>query len=248
MKHPKPSGFKPDPTFPASHPSKAGLPRCKAWNPNHGRQCQKSPIKGRTTCRSHRGNAVRGLAHPSYQGKGFSKYAPKRLGDLYENLATDKTLATLTADLDLLTARQIDLVTRLESQLPAPELWASLQKTHSQIDQAVRTNDAAALGTGLQRLGQLVKDGTASAGLWDSLFEVTANKRKTIESQTRQLDKLGQFVLITEIMRRLEILEEVILDIHDRYDVPRAASGDIGDALARLFIGPASARIKAPSA
>lgn len=48
---PKPAGWKPDETFLAG--PRAGQRRCQAWSPNHGRQCDRNPIKAAKTCPSH---------------------------------------------------------------------------------------------------------------------------------------------------------------------------------------------------
>lgn len=88
MRYPKPSDFQPETHFPADWAvkRKAGTPRCQSWNPNHGRQCESSPMGSGIRCESHGGKSPSGIAHPNFKSGIYSRSLPVRLGTEYEVL------------------------------------------------------------------------------------------------------------------------------------------------------------------
>lgn len=243
---PPPNGWKPVPSFPPGH-KREGRRRCQSWNWNTGTQCEQYPIKGRERCRSHGGTVPSGPAHTQYRHGGFSKYAP-RLALWVREAENDTDLRDLTADVELLFSRQIELLRRLETQEGEP-LWHDLEAAFDDFlsaqeerrragdDERAALRAQAKANEAFTRLNALVRRGVDEARTWDLLMDVTEAKRKLVETRQRRLDKFEQYVLIGDIVQLLRGFMQALAEIHVRYNVPRAASREAVTAYERLVGG-----------
>jgi hypothetical protein len=98
---PKPLDFIPETVFPEGHP-KAGKPRCHAWSRNAGRQCNKSPMRGKRVCRSHGGAGGRKPIHGKFS-------VPQKLQKAYESMLSNFKSYDLRDEIGLLVARNQQL-------------------------------------------------------------------------------------------------------------------------------------------
>ena len=58
----------------------------------HARYCLRYPKRGRSRCYRCGGNARRGVEHPRYAGKGYSKVLPLQLADKYDAMLNDASV------------------------------------------------------------------------------------------------------------------------------------------------------------
>lgn len=79
--------------------------RCSAKSKRSGERCKRHASIGRTVCRMHGGATPRGVDHPSWRGKGYSKDLPTQLRDRFAASVDDPDLSSCRNELALIDAR-----------------------------------------------------------------------------------------------------------------------------------------------
>ena len=111
-----------------------------------GKPCRQSPIEGRTRCRIHGGATPRGFDHPLTKTGRYSKHLPTRLLADYEAALADPNLLSAREDIAKLTARQADLLRRVDSG-EAGALWGAMRKALiNVVDDAIKAGTSARPG------------------------------------------------------------------------------------------------------
>ena len=88
------------------------MQRCGAKT-RSGQAC-KTAAMANGRCRMHGGTSLRGIAHPNYQGKGYSRYVPKPFGDVFARAVADPQILDLTPSVATQEAVIADLLLSLE--------------------------------------------------------------------------------------------------------------------------------------
>ena len=83
--------------------------RCKAKSKRSGERCKRHASIGRDVCRMHGGASPRGVDHPSWRGKGYSKDLPTQLRDRFAASVDDPDLSSCRNELALIDAKLGDL-------------------------------------------------------------------------------------------------------------------------------------------
>lgn len=207
MKHPKPADFKPESYFPSDHPKWAGRPRCTAWNSNHGRQCNKPAMVGKTKCERDGGKTPSGVESPHFKTGAYSKYLPKGLRQDYEAALADPQWLTLRREIAVIDARLAELFRDIESR-QGKSSWEAVEQqvqameaAAGQYRETVKNKDWARMGTlflsieaGINSLGQIVRDGIDSSGPWVEVYGLIDQRRKLVESEAKRRIELRQTI------------------------------------------------------
>lgn len=103
---PKPKDWQPELTFGEDH-IYAGKDRCQAWSRRTGKQCQRSPIRGRKNCKSHNGASVRGIQHANYTTGRYTKSVAGSpdVAEAYDIALKQKGLLNLSPNIAMTDAR-----------------------------------------------------------------------------------------------------------------------------------------------
>ena len=79
--------------------------------------------------------------------------------------------------------------------------------------------------------------GVDQGRLWDDLLSVTAEKRKVVEARWRRLDKLDQYMLVSEFSAMLHSFMQKLAIILRRHTVPDEAVREIHETGLSVFAG-----------
>jgi hypothetical protein len=245
----KPEGWQPELRFPEDYPSKTkkGQARCLSWNPNTGKQCSQvpmlgdgHPIKGyRTTCRSHRGKAARGIAHYNFQGKGRGKYMPPQLLPLYQ-AALSGELLDLTDSVATLETRSRQLLQSMTDQGDPTLLLTEVKAAWEELWRATRAKDDRAMAVARQRIDDALAKGAATAAVWDQVLETEEQLRKTVETETGRRVKMRDVLSMEDAIVNYRMLTQAVRDVLTAGEgLPREAkealSPDVRAALLRAI-------------
>jgi len=218
----KPEGWRPELRFPADYPSKTkrSQARCQAWNPNAGKQCAQVPMLGdghpiagyRTTCRSHRGKASRGIGHYNFQGKGRSLYMPPRLLPLYE-AALSGELLDLSDSVATLETRSRQLLQGMAEEGDPAVLLTEVKSAWEDLWRATRGKDERAMAAARRQIDDLLGKGAAAGAVWGALLETEEQLRKTVETETGRRVKMREMLSIEDAVANYRMLTQAVRDV-----------------------------------
>lgn len=198
--------------------------------PECGREretCSRRPRIGRSRCRLHGGNALVGVDAPGYRGRGWSKYLPQRLQDIYSQLeVTDPNLLLSHQDgIKLIHTRQQDLL-RNADQTPSHELWEQTVKAYEELQQALASGQAARVKERKVKFETTLKRGYMDALSWREIVSLEENLRRLRESEAKRMKDAA--TIITEDKYRA-IIGYIIHSINTRVKDADTRMAIIGD-------------------
>ena len=158
-----------------------------------GAPCKRPPAKGRTRCRLHGGASPRGLASPHTKHGRFSRDLPARMLDMYEAALADEDLIALREDIALVTARELDLLRRVDSG-ESGTAWKEAGAVLRDHGRAVRAGDDAKAEAALDRLREIIDGGATDAAAWRELLTTIEQRRRLAETERRRLVDLDQLI------------------------------------------------------
>jgi hypothetical protein len=180
----------------------AGREICGALN-RQGKPCGQTRLYPNGRCYRHGGPSRGGLAHPNYQGKGYSKLLPINLRGSFERSLTDPDALSMRRELALLDTRQEMLLGQL-SEGGALGAMARLRKLEADFTAAEASTEsqpvrAAKMGTALHAIRLLARS-FADDTTWAELDRVIARRQAVVESERRRAIEARQVVRADEAM------------------------------------------------
>lgn len=179
----------------------------------------------------HGGASPRGLAHPSTTTGRFSKDLPTRLLAQYEAALADPDLIALREELALATAREGDLLTRVDSG-EAGAHWRGIRGALADFRKAQRRDDAPAAAGALREMERLTDLGIADDQAWAELFDVIEARRRLADTERRRLESMQQMITTERAM----LLVAALVDAVRRHVDDRQVLDAIGRELERLVV------------
>ncbi len=182
---------------------------------------------GRARCRLHGGNAPVGIDASGYRGRGWSKYLPQRLQDIYRQLEESDPDALLShkEGIKLIHTRQQDLL-RNADQTPSHELWEQTVKAYEELQHALASGNAARVKERKAKFEATLKRGYVDALSWQEIVSLEENLRRLRESEARRMKDAA--TIITEDKYRM-IIGYIINSINTRVKDPDTRMAIIGD-------------------
>src|SRR6185312_7377373 len=163
------------------------------------RYCTRLPIRGRNRCRLHGGLSLRGVNHPNYQGRGYSRDLPAALLDKYNDSMNDPDQSSVRPELALLDSEIHDLVRRKhegetqERMSLLRSLAGQLMNEARQIEGGVG-NDTHLLHT--IELAERIKDESQSSlsslTMLSLLAELLEERRKMADTERKRQDLVSK--------------------------------------------------------
>jgi hypothetical protein len=202
--------------------------RCGAKT-RRGTPCQAYVVRGRERCRMHGGMQKRGLAHHNTTHGRFSKDLPTRLAADYETAIRDPELIALRNELALVTAREADLVKRLDSG-EAGQHWQGVRKAVADFRRAQQRQDTQAAAEALRQIERLTDLGIADYRAWSELLSTIESRRRLAETERRRLEAMQQ----TITSERAMLLVGALVDAVRRHVDDRAVLDAIGREVERV--------------
>ena len=167
---------------------------------------------GKEVCREHGGKSLSGIAHPNYQGKGYSKYLPIGLLDTYHEFIEDPEKLALDNQIALVDTYMTQLIESL-GDYSSPELWEQLQQ---QVIDYHKATDAERKNL-LAYILQTIESGASYVSKWDTLHKAMEQRRKMVESERKRRIETEQVIEADKAMLVVSgLLESVRRNISDR--------------------------------
>jgi hypothetical protein len=181
---------------------------------------------GTGPCKLHGGNALKGIAHPNFQDKGFSKYVGnRRLSELIQEAESNVDLMDARGDLSLLYGRLAYLLDSGESE----SLWDAVKTSWVDFKTAYASGDAAGASAALDTIDKLIKRGADEVGRWNEIYQVERQMMSVRESVRRQMIELSQMVSVEQMRLLLAVIMHEIKESADMETRRR-----VSDAIIRL--------------
>jgi hypothetical protein len=197
---------------------------CPNCGTERGR-CTSKALFPNGRCKLHAGMAVNGIAHPMYQGKGYSKYLPPRIKDDYEEALNDPALIELRSEMALVEARMGAVLRQLGTG-EAGVSWRAAQKSMQDLLTALQLQDADGQTLALNGLRSAIDKGAGDYALWNELRDLIETKRKLTDSEARRTIAAKQFVTLEKFGLVFDALITVVKDnVEDRSTLARIQRG-----------------------
>ncbi len=246
MRYPKPDNFSPETNFSGDWPvkRKQGAARCQSWNPNQGRQCNSSPVKGSIRCDSHGGKSLSGIASPTYKTGIYSKHLPAKLSGNYQNLLT------LGQDLFKIDDETAAMTTLIQQQLERMEsgesgaTWGKLQDLYDEMEilgqkQDKSSEDIQRFNTLFVELGKIVNSGSMVFAARNEAVGLMEQKRKLVSDERKNWAAKHQAMSFDRVMLILTAMAACFkqsLEKHiDDAKSQRAVLSDAQEFLSRVI-------------
>lgn len=220
------------------HPLPEGAARCQAHSKTSGEQCRQPAVPGKRVCHWHGGVSPSGVASGRYKTGKYSKDAPRRLVQHYEQALHDPELLSQREELALLDSRLLDVLRRVDTG-ESGQLWGRLGSAWNDLQVAQRLPDAEARGNAmaqaLQDIGEVITKGQTDWATWRELLDLMEGKRRLSESEQKRLVMMQQMVtaeqalvLVDQTVQAIkDALEEIVEDERIRRRVLSIASASI---------------------
>lgn len=183
---------------------------CGAKTRNGG-TCQKPPLAGRNRCRLHGGMSLRGVAHPNYQGKGYSKDLPANLRGRYEQFLSDKDLHTLEFELAVAKALAADAFKALGSGSSA-DCITEIGESWLAVEAAMKSGDAAAAQSALAEHGRRIAAAGDFRSARDDAFKVMQEVARLASLEQRRKKDEKHLLSIEQVQLMLGSIARIILE------------------------------------
>lgn len=203
--------------------------------PDCYRRCRQHAIdKDNGRCKRHGGQTPKGVASASWEGQGYSRYLPESLGERMDEFMKDPEISSVREELALADVRLSMKLEELEEG-GSRELWDDLKKQVDALDMALQNKDIQTASAALRRIKDVIQKGAEEQERWDEVFHVMEQKRKLAETETKRTKASSNTLTVEEASMLVDFMVNIMQDVVDRYDVPRAALGDIQQATQKLL-------------
>ena len=180
-------------------------------------------------CRWHGGKSLKGMAHPKYKGKGYSKYIPKDLVQDHDDFYNDPERLTVSKEMAL--ARTI-LLHELEAwgKVHNIDVWNEVSKKYRQIIQSVTKGKN--VGRLLGELGVIIEQGAGQSEHLESIRKQTETVRRLVDTERQifvdrgELVAKGAVLMIMDVYttKLFELAEKEISSVKERNSILRGLS------------------------
>ena len=150
-------------------------------------------------CKKHGGMTPKGIGHSAYEDGTDSRYVPAPLLEIYERAMRDGELLNMTKDLALMEGRLEQLFRKLGSG-GSDKWWGALVTAVADLDQAMKAEDGDGMKAALHQISIVANQGQEQAEVWDEIFEVFEQRRKTSESEGKRRKSMRESVAIERVM------------------------------------------------
>ena len=180
-----------------------------------GQPC-KSPAMDNGRCRMHGGKHPKGMAHYNYKEGKYSKALPQRMREAYQDAIDDPQLLEQRAQVAILDARLLDLLSRVDTG-ESGALWQALKERRLEQRAARMVGDIAKQTAAINAILELIDRGHADYRAWSELQSVLEQRKRLIESERKRLVEMQQMVTSQQAMGLISaIIESVRRNVTDR--------------------------------
>ena len=211
-----------------------------------GSPCEAYPITGRTRCKLHGGASLRGIDHPSFRGRGYSKDIPQRYLERLVASQEDPGLAGMRQELGLLDARLGEILESIDGPSLADRWKEVLDGLHqAQValyPSALEQDEEGNLRIARETVGRLVDEcrlAIADSRSWKEVYEVVDLRRRVAQAETKREEVMSATLTAKQAGALVATIRSVIDQVLS--DDP----GKRDDIYARIF-GAAQGAVDPP--
>ena len=168
-------------------PGRCGSP--KRGKP--GEYCEHPFPMANGRCRLHGGKSPGGKVTHAKD----SRYA-RAFGAVYAERLAAADLRQVDPSIAVLDSRILEKREELGSDPPSRH-WRAARKLHSELAEAIRTQDSAGVRRALDALADVMSEGAASASGWDEIVDLTC-KKAALVLKAAEVDLKAQAQLTTD--------------------------------------------------
>lgn len=207
--------------------------------------CTNKSVMQNGYCRLHNGNALKGIAHPNYQGKGYSKYLPESLREDFEAHAGDPEWLSLRNELDLLRTHLSGVLKDMQAghtiSDDVHDGFKAFSKAYSAAMLAQKTGNAEKFAEAMNAIGMAKDDMGQALGRHAS----TESARMKSVQLTIAIDRLSRSENSKRLTERGLISLEAVMSRDDAMlrAWKEALDGQVLDAAVRKAVLTAVGRI-----
>lgn len=199
------------------------MAKCGAKTRN-GTPCKKDAMpNGR--CYYHGGATPRGIAHPNFKHGKYSKALPDRLVQNYQDAINDPELLSLDAEISLVDARLVDLLSRVDSG-ESGSLWKTAQAVFFEFRRANASGDQEKMTVALTELNRILNLGVEDYRAWDEIGVAIEQRRRLVDSERKRRSEMEVLISSERQMLLIAGILGVIRDnVSDRKTLTNISSG-----------------------
>lgn len=179
-----------------------GRPVCGALcRPDEeGNEHSRRPCRARQRengrCHMHGGRSLRGVEHPNWQGRGWSKDLPTRLLDRFRVAMEDEDLTTLVHEIRLMDVRIGELLSRLGE---GEGMWSQVKTITESLKRELDFEpDMDNIEDQVEKLENVIREARLEQGVWEDIEDAVEQRRKLAEAETRREEKLETHMTIRQ--------------------------------------------------
>lgn len=197
-----------------------------------GSPCRRRPsANGR--CSLHGGKSLRGVASPSFRGRGWSKYLPSGLVARFNEARADASLIELRDELALTDVRIGELLEQVETG-ESGAAWVEVARLVEQLTGALEARDSDLTASVIRRLRSVSRQGVEQRAIWNELRDVVDDRRRLARAESRRLVELRQTITAEQLTTLIATLASIINQhLHGLPDIRRAITIDLQAVLER---------------
>lgn len=172
------------------------------------------PKKGMKGCKYHREGINKGENNGNYKHGRYSKYLPKDIGKLIDELKESRRegeMLSLADQIDLAEARIVQLVKQLDTSA-SEQTWRDIGSARTAIMAGIKSGDANQINAALNTLQEISQKGTKEYRAWDELFRAQRHYNTLITSERKKMIEDKFMVAVDEIGLIFEMVGQAIFN------------------------------------
>jgi hypothetical protein len=197
--------------------------QCNATSKSTGERCKCPAVSGSTKCRLHGGKSLKGVAHPNYQGKGFSSYLPDRLVKIYDDVEADNEHTLLSRNIKLREVLIRETLAKLDDSPESAEIWQTLRRLWDDLRVAFTSENYGKVELVMRQVDRLIDERVLYFAALDQIQTGLAEQRKDKQAIAAIEFKGENAVPATELMvlmgAVLKIIQTVVTDKQQRIQI-----------------------------
>ena len=175
-----------------------------------GGECKKAPMEnGR--CKLHGGMSLKGIAHPNYQGKGYSRYVPKPLGPAITAFLESGDPLSMVDAIATWEGRVDALLRSLESE-GSEKAWEELAEEWVGFWKATDAEDRAKVQQHREAIDGLIVSGQVETETWRQIQAADEQRRKLIDSEDKKRERRRGWMRAEEIRYQNQALQLAVIE------------------------------------
>lgn len=192
-------------------------------------------------CKHHGGASLKGIAHPNYQGKGYSRYVP----DLHE--AAVSNFLEHGDHLGLVEAigtweGRIDELLRSLPEGDAGELWRTLAKELDGLWNAIDAGEIQQALIHRRRVEEIVDSGNVRLETWRQIREAEETRTRLIKTEDRKRERLRGYITAEQERFKNQALRMAVIEgveLIEDTELQRKVRSKIAERFIQI-LGPAA--------